>query len=59
MEVEEIESVLKEGKTNPRDIKMKLAHQIVAIYHGEKKQESGRSVRPHIPKKKFQPICRR
>ena len=38
MEVEEIESVLKEGKTNPRDIKMKLAHQIVAIYHGEKKQ---------------------
>ena len=41
MEVEEIESVLKEGKTNPRDIKMKLAHQIVAIYHGEK--EAGKA----------------
>jgi len=33
-----IEKIIKEmnvGKSNPRDVKMKLAHEIVAIYHGE------------------------
>ncbi len=34
-EAEEIEKVLNDGKTNPRDIKMRLAREIVAIYHGE------------------------
>jgi len=34
--IEEIKSSLMEEKTNPRDIKMELAKQIVAIYHGEK-----------------------
>ena len=34
-EVTEIQKTLDDGKTNPRDIKMRLAREIVAIYHGE------------------------
>jgi tyrosyl-tRNA synthetase len=34
-EVAEIEKTLTASKTNPRDIKMRLAREIVAIYHGE------------------------
>jgi tyrosyl-tRNA synthetase len=34
-EVEEIEKELSKGKTNPKDLKMRLARQIVAEYHGE------------------------
>lgn len=37
-EVKTIESSLKEGK-NPRDAKMRLAREIVALYHGEKKAD--------------------
>ncbi|MDQ5954820.1 MAG: Tyrosine--tRNA ligase [Patescibacteria group bacterium] len=37
--VEEIEKKLEEGKENPKNLKMQLAKQIVAIYHGEKKSE--------------------
>lgn len=36
-EIVEIKRRLEDGKTNPRDYKMKLAHEIVKIYHGEKK----------------------
>jgi tyrosyl-tRNA synthetase len=36
-EINEMNKKLKEGKINPRDLKMKLAHEIVKIYHGEKK----------------------
>lgn len=35
-EVEEIKKKIKSGKINPRDTKMRLAREIVAIYHGEK-----------------------
>jgi len=37
----ELEDVARElsANTNPKDLKMKLARQIVAIYHGEKKAE--------------------
>lgn len=35
-EIEKIKKQLKEGKINPRDIKMNLAREITAIYHGEK-----------------------
>ena len=35
-EIEEIKQLLSDGKTNPRDLKMRLAKEIVAIYHGEK-----------------------
>ena len=37
--VEEIKKKLEGGKENPKNIKMQLAKQIVAIYHGEKKSE--------------------
>jgi tyrosyl-tRNA synthetase len=35
-EVEEIMEKLEKGKGNPRDTKMRLAREIVSIYHGEK-----------------------
>ncbi len=38
-EVEEITKKLEGGKENPKNLKMQLAKQIVAIYHGEKKSE--------------------
>ncbi len=34
-DIEEIKIKLSEGKENPKDIKMRLAGEIVAIYHGE------------------------
>jgi tyrosyl-tRNA synthetase len=34
-EIKNIEKKLEGGKENPRDIKMRLAREIVAIYHGE------------------------
>lgn len=36
-DIEEIKKKLKKGSVNPKDIKMDLAKQIVAIYHGEDK----------------------
>jgi tyrosyl-tRNA synthetase len=38
-EVEEIKNKIEKGKVNPKDIKMNLAKQIVAIYHGEEKAQ--------------------
>lgn len=38
-EVEEIKSKIKKGLSNPKDLKMNLAKQIVAIYHGEQKAQ--------------------
>lgn len=38
-EVKKIENELKKGKVNPKDIKMRLAKEIVVIYHGENKAE--------------------
>lgn len=38
-EVDKIEREIKEGKVNPRDIKMRLAREIVSIYHGEEAAE--------------------
>lgn len=34
-EISRINSEIEEGKVNPRDIKMRLAREIVSIYHGE------------------------
>jgi tyrosyl-tRNA synthetase len=34
-EIAEIEEGLRSGKTHPRDVKMRLAYEIVSIYHGE------------------------
>jgi tyrosyl-tRNA synthetase len=39
-EIEKIKKSLEGGKVNPKDIKMKLAKEIVAIYHGEKEAKS-------------------
>ena len=36
-EVQEIENAIKENKVNPRDLKMKLAKEIVTIYDGKSK----------------------
>ncbi|MFA5644316.1 MAG: tyrosine--tRNA ligase [Patescibacteria group bacterium] len=36
MEVKEMKKSLEEDKTNPRDLKMKLAYEIVKIFHGTK-----------------------
>ncbi len=36
-EVKKMQEELKNGKINPRDLKMRLAFEIVKIYHGEKK----------------------
>lgn len=38
-EVEEIKKSLAGGTAHPRDVKMRLARQIVAIYHGEEKAD--------------------
>ena len=35
-EVEEIKNSLEDQTTNPKDLKMRLAREIVAIYHGDK-----------------------
>ena len=34
-QIQEIEAGMAEGRLHPRDVKMKLAHEIVAIYHSE------------------------
>jgi len=36
-EVEKIKKELAENKVNPRDLKMRLAYEVVKIYHGEQK----------------------
>ena len=42
-DVEEMSNALERGE-NPRDIKMKLAHEIVTLYHGEKQaQKAGQT----------------
>ncbi|KKR47571.1 MAG: Tyrosine-tRNA ligase [Parcubacteria group bacterium GW2011_GWC1_40_13] len=38
-EIKKIESEMKKGKMNPKDAKMRLAREIVVIYHGEDKAE--------------------
>ena len=38
-EIEEIKKKLEKSSANPKDIKMNLAKQIVAIYHGEEKAQ--------------------
>ncbi len=38
-EVSEIAKKVTDGKTNPKDVKMRLAREIVAIYHGDAKSK--------------------
>ncbi|MFA4833642.1 MAG: tyrosine--tRNA ligase [Patescibacteria group bacterium] len=39
-EAKKMQAELNEGKINPRDLKMKLAYEIVKIYHGEKEAKA-------------------
>ena len=41
-EIGKIKECLKDGEVNPRDLKIKLAYEIVKIYHGEEKAELAR-----------------
>lgn len=39
-EINDLESRLQENVTSPRDVKMNLAHEVVAVYHGEDAAEA-------------------
>lgn len=41
-EIEKIKEYLKDSEVNPRDLKIKLAYEVVKIYHGEEKAELAR-----------------
>jgi len=41
-EIKEIEKLLKLSATNPKDLKMRLAKEVISIFHGEKKAKEGR-----------------
>lgn len=41
-EVNEIKNSLKDSEVNPRDVKLRLAFEIVKIYHGEKKAQEAK-----------------
>ena len=51
-EINKINKKLKEGKINPRDLKMKLAYEIVKIYHGEKRRKKLKKILQKLFKKK-------
>lgn len=40
-EIEKIQEELNDANTNPRDVKMRLAKEIVTLYHGKEKAEIG------------------
>lgn len=46
-EIEEIDKILKEGKENPKNIKMRLAREIVALYDGK---EAAKKAESHFQK---------
>ena len=43
-DIEDIKNKLDAGKTNPRDIKIRLAHEIVTMYHGDAKADKAKEV---------------
>ena len=62
-EINKINEKLKEGKINSRDLKMKLAYEIVKIYHGEKKAKEAEEnfaktfQKKEIPEKIEEVVC--
>ena len=62
-EINKINKKLKEGKINSRDLKMKLAYEIVKIYHGEKKAKEAEEnfaktfQKKEIPEKIEEVVC--
>ncbi len=55
-EIEEIKKSLQSDKTNPRDLKMRLAREIVAIYHGEESSKRAETNFINVFQKKEIPI---
>lgn len=53
--VDEIEKSLKDGSVNPRDIKMRLAREIVALYHDEAEVQSAEEAFKNIFQKNLIP----
>jgi tyrosyl-tRNA synthetase len=41
-ELKSVQRLIQQGESNPRDLKIKLAYEIVKIYHGEEKAELAR-----------------
>ncbi|MFH1838131.1 MAG: tyrosine--tRNA ligase [Candidatus Kuenenbacteria bacterium] len=54
-EIEKIKKELTENKVNPRNYKMKLAYEIVKIYHGEKQAKAAQEYFVRIVQKKETP----
>lgn len=55
-EIEEIESGLESGEVHPRDVKMKLAREIVAIYFGEEAAEPAEQAFIQVIQKQELPV---
>lgn len=53
--INEIEKSLEDGSVNPRDIKMRLAREIVTLYHDENKAENAEEVFKNIFQKNLIP----
>jgi tyrosyl-tRNA synthetase len=53
--IEKMGKEMKNGKLNPRDAKLKLAFEIVKIYHGEKKAEEAEEEWVRVFSKKERP----
>lgn len=51
-EIKNISTELEKRKTNPRDLKMRLAHQIVSMYHGEEAAQSAEAAFVEVFQKK-------
>ena len=47
-EIAELEEGLAEGRLHPRDVKMKLAHEIVSIYHSDKQADRAQEEFIHV-----------
>ncbi|MFC2025803.1 tyrosine--tRNA ligase [Chloroflexota bacterium] len=54
-QIEEIEASLKQGQSHPRDVKMKLAREIVSIYHSEEASEEAEKAFVRVFKQKGVP----
>ncbi len=53
--IEELEKQMKNNTINPRDVKMRLAREIVTLYHGEKKSQQAEDVFINTFQKKTAP----
>ncbi len=54
-DVEDIKKEIEKSKVNPRDLKMRLGREIVAVYHGDKKAHEAEAVFVNVFQKKELP----